>query len=67
MKSDAVELWGITWFSRGGRGGNQSSRGGGNCPRNLRNHLVFKGGRGDQSQLTEIKDLRKLTTSERDH
>ena len=41
--------------------------GGGNCPRNLRNHLVFKGGRGDQSQLTEIKDLRKLTTSERDH
>ena len=66
MKSDAVELWGITWFSRGGRGGNQSSRGG-DCPRNLRNHLVFKGGRGDQSQLTEIKDLRKLTTSERDH
>ena len=41
--------------------------GGGDCPRNLRNHLVFKGGRGDQSQLTEIKDLRKLTTSERDH
>ena len=69
MKSDAVELWGITWFSRGGRGGNQSSRvGGGGCPRTLRNHLVFKGADGDQSQLTEIKgDLRKLTTSERDH
>lgn len=29
--------------------------GGGDCPRTLRNHLVFKGGRGDQSQLTEIK------------
>ena len=66
MKSDAVELWGITWFSRGGRGGNQSSRGGGGLGL-WRNHLVFKGGRGDQSQLTEIKDLRKLTTSERDH
>ena len=42
--------------------------GGGGCPRTLRNHLVFKGADGDQSQLTEIKgDLRKLTTSERDH
>ena len=41
---------------------------GGGCPRTLRNHLVFKGADGDQSQLTEIKgDLRKLTTSERDH
>ena len=29
--------------------------GGGGCPRTLRNHVVFKGGRGDQSQLTEIK------------
>ena len=56
MKSDAVELWGITWFSRGGRGGNQSSRGWGGGGLGLwRNHLVFKGGRGDQSQLTEIK------------
>ena len=45
MKSDAAGLWGITWFSRGGRGGNQSSRGGGGLGL-WRNHLVFKGGRG---------------------
>ena len=42
MKSDAVELWGITWFSRGGRGGNQSSRGGG--ARTLEESLGFQGG-----------------------
>lgn len=52
---------------RGEAEGEINHHGGGDCPRNLRNHLVFKGGRGDQSQLTEIKDLRKLTTSERDH
>ena len=43
MKSDAVELWGITWFSRGGRGGNQSSRGGGGA-RTLEESLGFQGG-----------------------
>ena len=70
MKSDAVELWGITWFSRGGRGGNQSSRGGGGgVPQDFGGITWFsRGAEGDQSQLTEIKgDLRKLTTSERDH
>ena len=53
MKSDAAGLWGITWFSRRGRGGNQSSRGGGS--RTSEESLGFQGGRGDQSQLTEIK------------
>lgn len=42
MKSDAAGLWGITWFSRGGRGGNQSSRGGG--ARTLEESLGFQGG-----------------------
>ena len=41
MESDAAGLWGITWFSRGGRGGNQSSRGGG---RTLEESLGFQGG-----------------------
>lgn len=41
MKSDAAGLWGITWFSRGGRGGNQSSREG---ARTLKESLGFQGG-----------------------
>ena len=44
MKSDAVELWGITWFSRGGRGGSQSSRGGGGLPQEFEESLSFQGG-----------------------
>ena len=40
-KSDAAGLWGITWFSRGDRGGNQSSRGG---ARTLEESLGFQGG-----------------------
>ena len=54
MESDSAGLWGITWFSRGGRGGNQSSRGGWGA-RTLEESLGFQGGRGDQSQLTDIK------------
>ena len=45
MESDSAGLWGITWFSRGGKGGNQSSRGGGELGL-WRNHLVFKGAEG---------------------
>ena len=54
MKSDAVELWGITWFSRGGRGGNQSSRGGGGLPQDFEESLGFQG--GQRGSVTTNRD-----------
>ena len=55
MKSDAAGLWGITWFSRGGRGGNQSSRGGGGwLPQDFEESRGFQG--GQKGSVTTNRD-----------
>lgn len=54
MESDSAGLWGSHGF-QGEAEGEISHHGGGGGARTLEESLGFQGGRGDQSQLTDIK------------